>query len=341
MNATNKRRVFSGTRPTGRLHLGNYLGAVKGYIELQNRGDLDCIYCVVDLHGITTPYDPRTYQSGIRDVVLDYLGAGLDPSKCHIIIQSQLRAEHLELAYYFSTIFPVSRTEDLPTYKEKKLQHPDYVNIGLLYYPILMTADIALYKAELVPVGVDQEPHLEYAREVVRKFNSMFPSPPAGGSGQVTFPEPIRFDTPGRYVPSLTGEGKMSKSVEGSYISLADDLETIRDKLARAPTDIGKGEQFPKEGPVANLVNLVELFESRDRAQQYREAYKGEGIKYNGLKTELAEAIYKELAPIQEKRKYYEENSQLVDQILKEGRVYAKSIADQTLAEVRQKMGLI
>ena len=166
-----KKRVFSGSRPTGKLHLGNYLGAVKGYIELQNRGDLDCIYCVVDLHGITTPYDKETYREGIRNVVLDYLGAGLDPAKCHIIVQSDVRAEHLELAYYFATIFPVSRVEDLPTYKEKKAQHPDYVNVGLLYYPILMAADISLYKADLVPVGIDQEPHLEFAREVVRRFN--------------------------------------------------------------------------------------------------------------------------------------------------------------------------
>lgn len=326
-----KKRVFSGSRPTGKLHLGNYLGAVKGYIELQNRGDLDCIYCVVDLHGITTPYDKKSYQEGIRNVVLDYLGAGLDPKKCHIIVQSDVRAEHLELAYYFATVFPVSRVEDLPTFKEKKAQHPDYVNVGLLYYPILMAADISLYKADLVPVGIDQEPHLELAREVVRKFNSMF--------GE-TFPEPKRFDTPGRYVPSLLGEGKMSKSVEGSYINLTDDLETIRNKVAKIPTDSGTGDKFPTEGAVVNFVNFFELFMGHDRAMQLRLEYKETGLRYGDLKKELVDAIYQELKPIQERRKYFEDNPKEVDKILSDGKDYAAKIASETLQEVREKMGL-
>ena len=326
-----KKRVFSGARATGRLHLGNYLGMVKGCIELQERGDMDCIYCVVDLHAITTPYNKDTLQQSVRNVVLDYLGAGIDPKKSHIIIQSDLRAEHLELAYYFATIFPVSRTEDLPTYKEKKSQYPDYVNIGLLYYPILMAADIALYKAEQIPVGDDQEPHLEYAREVVRKFNLMF--------GQ-TFPEPKRYATPGHYVPSLLGTGKMSKTVEGSSINLSDDLEEIKAKLAKVPTDSGKGDRFPDFGPAANLLTFVELFEGRDRAQQYRQEYKVSGIKYQAVKEELAQAIFKELKPIQERRKIFENDPKLVDAILEEGRVYAKTIADETLREIREKMGL-
>lgn len=325
------KRVFSGSRPTGKLHLGNYLGAVKGYIELQNRGDLECIYCVVDLHGITTPYDRKLYQTNVRNVVLEYLGAGLNPAKCHIVVQSDLRAEHLELAYYFATIFPVARVEDLPTYKEKQAQHPDYINVGLLYYPILMSADIALYKAELVPVGIDQEPHLELAREVIRKFNSMF--------GE-TFPEPKRFDTPGRYVPSLTGEGKMSKSVEGSAIALTDDLEVIKAKVAKIPTDVGKGDKFPETGPVVNFVNFMELFLGHDRAMQLREQYKISGLKYGELKKELAEAIFKELEPIQERRAYFEAHPEEVNRILEEGKSFAKGVAQKTLEEVRQKMGL-
>ena len=195
-----------------------------------------------------------------------------------------------------------------------------------------MAADILFAKAELVPVGIDQEPHLELTREVARKFNSMF--------GE-TFPEPKRFDTPGRYVPSLLGEGKMSKSVEGSYINLTDDLETRKAKLAKAPTDDGKGEKFPDEGPAANVVNFVELFQGHDRAMQYKEAYKNEGIRYGNLKAELAGAIYKELAPIQERRKYYEEHPEEVDRILEDGKNYAKKIAEETLLEVRKKMGLV
>jgi tryptophanyl-tRNA synthetase len=203
--------------------------------------------------------------------------------------------------------------------------------MGLLYYPVLMAADILLYKANLVPVGIDQEPHIEVAREIARKFNHLFGD---------TFPEPKRFDTPGRYVPSLLGEGKMSKSVEGSYIALTDDLAIIKSKLAKAVTDTGKGEKFPETGPAANLVTFVELFEGRDKAQQLREQYKTTGIRYGDLKVELAEAIYKELEPIQERRKYYEEHPEEVDQILADGKEYASKIAQETLAEVREKMGL-
>jgi tryptophanyl-tRNA synthetase len=329
-----KKRVYSGSRPTGRLHLGNYLGGVKGYIALQEKGDLDCIYGVVDLHGITTPYEPKALQQDIREVVLDYLGAGLDPKKCHLMIQSQI-PEHVELAYLFSTIYPVSRLEQLPTYKERKVQFPKYVNLGLLYYPILMAADILIYKAGLVPVGIDQEPHLEVTREIARRFNRMF-YPPAGG-----FPEPQRFATKGENILSLTGEGKMSKTVEGSYILLTDDLETIREKLAKAPTDTGKGKTIPPKGGVANLLALVELFMNKKARQNYEKQYLGRGIKYAELKEKLAQAIYGELKPIQKKRKYYEEHPEEVDKILEGGRKYCSKIAKQTLREAKKAMGLI
>jgi len=325
-----KHRVFSGLRPTNILHIGNYLGAVKGQIDLQNNPDFDCIYSVVDLHGITTPYNPKTYQNQIRNLVLDLLGAGLDPLKCHLMIQSQV-VEHVELAYLLGTIYPVSRLEDLPTYKEKKLENPTYINMGLLYYPVLMAADILVYKADTVPVGKDQLPHIEVTREMARNFNRMF--------GQ-TFPEPQAYLTPGALVPSLRGEGKMSKSVEGSYILLTDDLETIKKRLAGAPTDIGRGEVVPKKGGVANLLTLVELFEGKESREYYEKQYLGSGIKYRELKDELAEAIYEELKPIQEKRKYYEEHPKEVKRILDEGRDYASKIAQKTLKEVKEKMGL-
>ena len=326
-----KKRVFSGSRPTGKLHLGNYLGGLKGYLALQERRDLDCIYAVVDYHGITSPFDPKTYQQQIRDVVLDYLGAGLDPKKCHLIIQSQI-PEHVELAYLFGTIYPVSRIEQLPTYKEKKKEQPKYINVGLFYYPILMAADILIYKAELVPVGKDQFPHIEVTREIARNFNRMF--------GE-TFPEPEAYATPGQYVPSLLGAGKMSKSGEGSYILLTNGLGTIKTRLAKMPTDIGYGKKVPKEGGVANLLTLVELFEGKEKRKGYEREYKVSGIKYKVLKEELAEAIYKELKPIQERRRYFEETPKLVDEILEEGRVYCSKIAKETLREVKEKMGLV
>ncbi|MEK7565611.1 MAG: tryptophan--tRNA ligase, partial [Patescibacteria group bacterium] len=165
-----KKRVFSGVRANDRPHIGNYLGAIKGMVELQDK--FDCIFSVVDLHTVNIPYDPLTLPQSIRDVVLDYLGAGLDPKKSHIMVQSHLAGEHLELAYYLGCVYPMSRIEDLPTYKDKKATYPDYVNVGLFYYPVLMAADILIYNAELVPVGVDQEPHIEVTREMARKFNS-------------------------------------------------------------------------------------------------------------------------------------------------------------------------
>src|SRR5664279_3480114 len=231
-NTIMKKKVYSGIRATGRLHLGNYLGAVKGMLALQD--EYDCVFSVVDLHALTTPYDPKLLKQSMRDVVMDFLAAGLDPQRNLLEIQSKV-PQHTELAFLLSTIYPVSRLEDLPTYKDKKAQFPKYVNMGLLYYPVLMAADILLYKAELVPVGIDQEPHIEVTREIARKFNYMFGP---------TFPEPKRFATPGEYVPSLTGSGKMSKTVEGSYITLADDLDTIRTRLSKAPTDSGTAVSY-------------------------------------------------------------------------------------------------
>ncbi|MFH0864378.1 MAG: tryptophan--tRNA ligase [Candidatus Gottesmanbacteria bacterium] len=325
------KRVYAGIRATGRLHLGNYLGAIKGMIELVSGGQYDCIFQVVDLHTITTPYNPKTLQQDIHEVVLDYLGAGLPINKCHLTIQSYV-PEHVLLSYLLGTIYPVSRLEDLPTYKEKKELHPKYINMGLLYYPVLMAADILVYKGEKVPVGNDQEPHLEVSREIARKFNQTFGS---------TFPEPTRFATKAGYVPSLLGEGKMSKSIEGSYINLTDDLETIKSKLAKAPTDIGKGENIPQEGGVAALLTFVELFEGKEKRAEYEKRYQDTGIRYQELKDKLADAIFKELKPIQEKRKYYQDHPEIVEKILEEGRVYCLKIAQETLKEVKQKMGLI
>lgn len=322
-----KKRVYSGIRATGRLHLGNYMGMVKGMLEIQD--NYECIFSVVDLHSMTTPYDPATLQASIRDVVLDYLAAGFDRTKSILEIQSTI-PQHTELSFLLATIFPLSRIEDLPTYKEKKLQHPKYVNVGLLYYPILMAADMLIYKAELVPTGKDQEPHLEVTREIARKFNEMFGN---------TFPEVQRFKTVGEYVPSLAGTGKMSKSVEGSYINLTDDLETIRKRLAAAPTDSGtKGGELPKEGPVANLFALFRLFDKETYAKFAGDYNKGK-IRYVEMKSAIADAIYKELQPLQERRKEFENNPKLVDEIIEEGRQKCLTMAEETMKEVREKMG--
>jgi len=326
-----KKRVFSGIRATGRLHLGNYLGAVKGMIELQNDPNYEAFYMVVDLHTLTTPFNPETLQEDIREIVLDYLSAGLDPEKSTISVQSYVR-EHVELAYLFGTQVSIARMQHLPTYKEKVKQYPQNVNIALLNYPLLMAADILLYKTNFVPAGIDQEPHIEVAREIARKMNDKF------GTKLV---EPRRFVTQGEYIPSLTGEGKMSKSVAGSAIFLTDDLKTIKERLAKTPTDSGKGDKVPKEGGINTLLTLVELFEGKEKREKYERDYLKDGIRYFELKEELSEAIHKELKPIQEKRAKLEEDDKYLDKVIKEGSIKASKVASETLREVKKAMGLI
>ncbi len=329
-NAQTGGRVLSGIRATGRLHLGNYLGAVKGFLELQDNPDYETFYMVVDLHTVTTPYDEVTLKQSVRDIIIDYLACGLDPSRSTLFIQS-LVPEHIELAYLFSTVMTVARMQDLPTFKEKVRQHPQNVTMALLNYPVLMAADILVYKAGLVPVGIDQEPHLEIAREIARKINDKY---------GLDFPEPERFATSGEYVPSLLGEGKMSKSVEGSYINITDDLETIKAKIAKAPTDSGKGKMVPSSGGVASLLGFVELFQGKQKREEYEKQYSEEGIRYKDLKEALAQAIYEELKPIQERRKELEKDTKYVDEVIKEGAEKARQVASQTLSEVKKAMGL-
>lgn len=329
-NSSTGGRVLSGIRATGRLHLGNYLGAVKGMLELQNNPDYKTFYMVVDMHTLTTPYDETTLKESVRDIIIDYLACGLDPENSTLFIQSMV-PEHIELGYLFSTVMSVARLQHLPTFKEKVKQHPENVTMALLNYPVLMAADILVYKAGLVPVGIDQEPHLEIAREIARKMNERY---------GLDLPEPERFATVGEYIPSLTGEGKMSKSVEGSYINLTDDLETIKSKLAKSPTDSGKADKVPSEGGVAALLEFVQLFQGRDKRQEYEKQYTESGIRYGELKQDLAQAIYDELAPIQKKRKELEQNPEFVDKVIKEGALKARKVASDTLNEVKKAMSL-
>lgn len=331
-----KKRVLSGIRATGRLHLGNYLGAVKGMLELQNNSEYETLYMVADVHTITTPYDINELRKNRREIVIDYLAAGLDPEKSILFQQSRVN-EHTELAFYFSSVVSIARMQHLPTFKDKVKQYPSDSTMALLNYPILMAADILVYKASLIPVGIDQEPHLEIAREIARNMNKKY---------FTDFPEPVRFATEGQYVPSLTGEGKMSKSTEGSYINLTDDLETITKKVAKIPTDygIGSSEQNFNQatgGPLFGIIRFVELFQGKGKANEYRKQYVDTGIRYKNLKEELAEAIYNELKPFQEKRKELELNKSYVDKVIREGNEKAKAIAVKTVTEVKEKMGLL
>lgn len=322
--------VLSGIRATGRLHLGNYLGAVKGMLELQENPEYNTLYMVADMHAITTPYDIEELRVHRRAVILDYLACGLDPEKS-VIFQQSMVPEHVEMAFLFSSVMTIARMQHLPTFKEKVKQYPDSATMALLNYPILMSSDILVYKADSVPVGIDQEPHIEVSREIARKMNDTY---------GLDFPEPKRFATKGEYVPSLSGQGKMSKSVEGSYITLADDYETILNRLKAAPTDGGTGSVVPTTGGVANLLKMVELFMGAESRNEYVHAYTSSGIRYGDLKSALAQAIAGELAPIQERRHALENDEQYVDDVIESGAKKAREIASQTVEETKAAMGL-
>jgi tryptophanyl-tRNA synthetase len=342
-NTSMKKRVLSGIRATGRLHLGNYLGAVKGMLALQDSHEYETLYMVADLHAITTPFDVEELRKNRREVILDYLAAGLDPKKS-ILFQQADNPHHAELAFYLSSVMSIARMQHLPTFKDKVKQYPHNATMALLNYPILMAADILIYKASAVPVGIDQEPHLEVAREIARKMNDEY---------GLDFPEPKSFKSEGEYIPSLVGEGKMSKSVEGSYINLTDDLATVKAKVAKIPTDSGKGSI--KEGEkgsiyvsengqeafgVSTLMTFIELFSGKEFRTAFEQQYTTSGIRYGEVKPQLAEAIHKELQPLQEKRRYFEEHSEEVTKIIADGNAKATALAKQTLIEVREKMGL-
>ncbi len=323
------KRVLAGMRATGRLHLGNYLGGAKGMLELQDNPEYETLYMVADMHGVTTPYDVENLTKNRREMILDYLAIGLDPEKSIIFAQSEIGL-HGELAFYLSSIVTVARMQHLPTYKDKKAQYPDHVTMALLNYPVLMAADILLYKASLVPVGIDQEPHLEVAREITRKMNAEY---------GLDFPEPQRFKTKGEYVPSLTGEGKMSKSVEGSYISLTDNLETIRAKIAKVPTATKSGGEM-SDG-VKLLFKLIDLFIPNDsRAKELENMFSNGTLKFSDLKNYVSEIVFAELKSIQERRKDLEAKPEYIDEVLKNGAQKARKIAQETIDEVKQKMGL-
>jgi tryptophanyl-tRNA synthetase len=327
-NLKTVKRVFSGIRATGRLHLGNYLGAVKGFLELEKTGKYETVYCVVDVHSITTPYDKEMLAKNKREIIIDYLAAGLDPKKSIIIYQSDV-PEHIELAFYFSSVVTIARIQHLPTYKDKVKQHPNANTMALLNYPVLMAADILIYKAGLVPVGIDQEPHLEVTREIARKMNQTYGT---------DFPEPVRFATKGEYIPSLTGEGKMSKTVINSFINLTDSLEEIRKKIRSVPTATAAGGEMSPG--LKSLFTFANLFIPTE-VEGFKKSYEDKSLQFVTLKDRIAEAIFAELKPFQERRAKIAADQKYVDEVIKNGAERARKIARETVREVKEKMGLL
>jgi len=323
-------RIFSGIRPTGGLHIGNYLGAIKQWISLQDKNE--CVFCIVDLHAITTPYEPKELQKNILETTAVYLAAGINPDKSVIFVQSEVK-EHAELAWLLGTITPMGELSRMTQFKEKSKQHRDYVNAGLFNYPVLMAADILLYKAEVVPVGKDQEQHVELARTIAKKFNQKF--------GKV-FPEPESIlPKVGAKIMSLTDpRRKMSKSDEPkSCISLFDSPEDITKKILSAETDSGKDITYnvTKKPGVSNLLTIYSLITDQS-TQDLEKKFKGKG--YGDFKKSLAKVLIDYLEPFRRKQKELQTRDVYVKEILNKGASRAKIIAETTMKEVREKMGL-
>jgi len=322
-----KKRIFSGARPTGRLHLGNYLGALQNWVRLQD--EYDCVYCVVDIHALTTLTDTGAIQQNIQDMVLDWLAAGLDPKKSILFVQSHV-PEVTELSTLLGMITPLGWLLRVPTFKEKARLQSQNVNYGLVGYPVLMTADIVLYKAEAVPVGEDQVPHLELAREIVRRFNGLFGD---------TFPEPQAKLTNFPLVVGLDGKEKMSKQL-GNHIELALTAEETPAKIMTAVTDPARRyRNDPGHPEVCNIFRLHRYFSARpedELSQKCRTAQIG----CVECKRVLAEEINAALRPFRERRAQLAEHPQEIRDLLVDGADRARVIARETIKEVKQKMGL-
>ena len=325
-----KQRVFSGIQPTGIMHLGNYLGAMKGMVQLVDR--YECIYGIVDYHAITVPFDPAEMPANKLNAAIAYLAAGLDPHKATLMVQSDI-PEHVELGWLFSCLVSVRKLEDMPTLKDKLAQTGEFFSSALLNYPVLQAADILIYKGQVVPVGRDQEAHIEFTREVARKFNVTY--------GE-TFPEPVSYNTPAANVPSLTGQGKMSKSAPGSYIALNDPPEVIWEKLARTLTDPARVRRTdpgePAKCPVIWTLHL--LYTPEDKRSELAHGCRTAGIGCLQCKKVLYEEIIADLAPVQARWQELEAHPDDVRDVLRTGAERVRPIAQATVAEAKEKMGL-
>ncbi len=324
-------RVFSGIQPTGQIHIGNYLGAIKQWVELQNKAE--SIFCIVDLHSLTVPYEPKNLKEAILEKAIVYLVAGIDPEKSIIFVQSQIK-EHTELAWLLNTVTPVGELERMTQYKEKSKKFKNDLNAGLLNYPILMAADILLYQTDIVPVGEDQKQHVELARTIARKFNQKF--------GQ-TFKIPeSKIAKSGAKIMNLQKPNKKMSKTDGpdTYIALFDEPDEIKKKLMRAVTDTGKIIKYDlkKKPGVSNLLTIYSLLSGKT-INDLEKKFKGKG--YADFKKSLAEVTINYLEPFRKKKKELLSREVYVQEILSRGAKRAESIAQSTMQDVRKKMGLL
>lgn len=327
----NKPTVVSGIRPTGYLHLGNYFGAVRNFIKMQE--DFHCYFFIADIHSLTTHPTPKDLQAGVRQVLAEYLACGIDPEKATIFIQSDV-PEVSELYAFLNMNAYLGELERTTSFKDKARQQPDNVNAGLLTYPVLMAADIIIHKAHFVPVGKDQEQNLEMARKFAKRFNRMYKS------DVFPIPRPFTFDGKDMIkVPGLDGSGKMGKS-EGNAINLYEDPKSIRKKVMRAVTDSGPTEMNQqKPEAIQNLFNLMEIVSSPDTVAHFDELYNTCEIRYGDMKKQLAEDIISYTAPIRERIIEILEDNVYLAKVAKMGAEKARESAVKTLQEVKDVIG--
>lgn len=324
-----KGRVFSGARPTGRQHLGNYLGAIKNYVGLQE--NFDCIYCIVDLHALTTVETTRDLQQNIYEMALDWLAAGIRPDESIIFVQSQV-PEVTELHLFLSMVTPLGKLTDLPTFKEKIRQQPQNVNYGLVGYPVLMSADILLYKADTVPVGVDQQPHIEFAREVVRSFNFRYETN--------VLIEPQMKATEVPKVIGIDGQQKMSKSLD-NHIELAATPKQTQERVMQMVTDPQRIRRTdPGDPDVCNVYSLHKIFSAQEEVQMVNVECRRAGIGCVQCKKLLAANLNAHLEPFRERRAALAEKPDQIWETLHDGRQRARTIAKETIAQVKDAIGL-
>jgi tryptophanyl-tRNA synthetase len=327
-SSTSRETIFSGIQPSGELHLGNYLGAVRNWVALQD--NYRCFFCVVDYHAITQPFEPAEMPRRVRDMATDLLACGIDPAKSTLFVQSAV-PEHTELAWAISAVTPFGELGRMTQFKEKSAKDPDNVNAGIFTYPVLMAADILIYGATRVPVGEDQRQHLELAREIVRKWNARF--------GQ-TFAEPEALYSSTPKILGLDGQAKMSKSL-GNTISLRENDEAAWGKLRTAATDPARVRRTdPGDPDKCNIFTLHKFFSSAERQAEVRAGCTTAGIGCIDCKKWLFEGIKADLDRIRARREELLATPQAVDTILAEGARRARAVAAETMVRVRQRLGV-
>ncbi len=322
-------RVFSGIQPTGDIHIGNYVGAIRQWVSLMD--GYECIYCVVDYHAITVEYETSAMAQKSLDTALILLACGIDPGKCHLFIQSHV-PEHTELAWVFNCITPVGEVERMTQFKDKSRQHKSNINLGLMDYPVLQAADILVYKAGFVPVGEDQVQHIELSREIARKFNGRFGS---------VFPEPEAILSSAPRILGTEGRYKMSKTLK-NYIGILEDQSSIWEKLRTAVTDVARVRRIDPGNPdVCNVFTMHRAFTPDELRQELDAGCRTAAIGCIDCKRVLLKNVVAELTPIREKALDLREHPDYVMDVVRNGAAQCKSLTQETMAEVRSALNLL